>query len=72
MPRRPAASPPSRNRLYEIRSALSAITHELHLAERELKDAIPTIAARLRSVRTLVVEIRDELSAAAEPRATKR
>jgi hypothetical protein len=67
MPRRsrPPTPPPKRKSSEQIsrqiRDALADITHELHVAEREIKDTHPMIAARLRAIRVLVSEVRAEL-----------
>lgn len=69
-PRAPAPTPPEA-RLLQIHGSLAQITHELHIAEREVKAAHPRIAALLRVARTLVTEIRSELYQASPP-STKR
>jgi hypothetical protein len=41
-------------RTNDIMSILGDITHQLHLAERDVRDSLPLVAARLRASRALV------------------
>jgi hypothetical protein len=64
MKRTPRVSAPGIQRLRQIVEALSSAVHELHLAERDLKDSLPLASARLRAARELVAAARQELRAA--------
>ena len=49
------------DRVSQILSVLSSVTHELHLAERDVRISMPLVAARLRASRDLVAEVKLEL-----------
>jgi hypothetical protein len=50
-------------RVNQILDVLTSFTHELHMAERDVRESMPTVALLLRAIRTLVGEARTEIHA---------
>jgi hypothetical protein len=48
-------------RTNDIMSVLATTTHQLHLAERDVRTSLPLVAARLRAARALVAGAKEAL-----------